>query len=133
MSILNKIKGLFDKPYKKDDAPASPADIAAYEASISAMKESNERTIASVNLDDYEIVKGVSLRAGDIIVHDYMLIRINSCGCGFGVGNEFGNYYWIKGHGCTEGPFCSNPYDFWTSQGCPVIRKKAAQIEEKTP
>tara|TARA_R110000772_G_scaffold249530_2_gene363837 strand:+ start:24589 stop:24969 length:381 start_codon:yes stop_codon:yes gene_type:complete len=45
----------------------------------------------------HTVIKAKELKPGDTIIHDYSVFKINECGCGIGAGNEFGEYFWMKG------------------------------------
>ena len=74
-------------------------------------------------LSGFEIVKAIDLKVQDIIIHDYSKFKISECGCGYGAGNEFGDYFWIKGYFVNGNPTGPKPFkDFWSFQRCPMIK-----------
>ncbi len=85
-------------------------------------KRITQKMVENVKLDNYKLVKAIDLKAGDKIIHNYSKFLIQECGCGFGAGNEFGNYFWIKGNFINGNPTDPSPLkDFWSFQGCPMI------------
>lgn len=69
----------------------------------------------------HEVINAIHLKAGDAIIHNYARFKIESCVCGFGAGNEFGNYLSIKGWH-TDSMFGKKIIEFCAFQECPVIR-----------
>jgi len=83
------------------------------------LQEENRRH----TLSGFEMVKGIDLQAGDIIIHEYGRFQIFECGCGYGAGNEFGDYFWIKGYFVDKNlTRYSSLKDFWAFQRAPIIK-----------
>ena len=95
------------------------------EAALSVYKDKIQQDNRDFVLSGFEIVKAIDLKAGDIIIHNYSKFVISACGCGFGAGNEFGDYFWIKGVFVGS----NQPKEFWSFHRCPVI--KFAENEKK--
>lgn len=92
---------------------------AGAEAYVAAAKE----RAARATLDGFVLVKAVDLKAGDTIIHNYGRFLISECGCGYFAGNEFGDYFWIKGYAVHGNPTDPKPLkDFWSFQCCPMIK-----------
>ena len=69
------------------------------------------------------IIKARELKAGDIIIHNYSRFKINNCGFGYVAGNEFGDYFWIKGYSVNGNKTDPNSIkDFLAFEECPVIK-----------
>jgi hypothetical protein len=89
------------------------SDINYSEAVAKALEEARKAPLPSC-----EIVKAIDLKVGDTIIHKYSKFKITECGCGYGAGNEFGHYFWIKGYSVSS----KIVDDFWSFQKCPVIK-----------
>jgi len=87
-------------------------------------RDKDQEENRKVSLDEFEMVKAIELQKADIIVHNCSKFQITACGCGYGAGNEFGDYFWIKGFYLNEFSFFNlrQKRDFWLFQRCPVVR-----------
>ena len=70
----------------------------------------------------HEVTNAIHLKPNDVIIHKYSKFKIIECGRGFGSGNEFGNYFWIKGYNLSPYSQKIEIEDFWSFQMCPMIR-----------
>ena len=69
-----------------------------------------------------EVVKYSDLKAGDTIIYDSRIFKIDDCQQGVGAGNEFGEYFSMTGrfpYGISDG---SRQVTNWGFRNCPVIR-----------
>ncbi len=114
-------KVLFSK--KKDLLPYSGEIIPNDSIDGNKIREGSEEKARNSTIPSYIVCKAIELKAGDVIIHDYSRFKISECGCGFGAGNEFGNYFWVKGCFVDGNPTDPKPLkDFWSFQECPVIK-----------
>lgn len=131
---MNLLKRLFAPRSQRNDPLSGRIKTevehnAKADAYIAAAKE----RAAKATLDEFSLVKAVDLKAGDVIIHDYRRLRITECGCGYFAGNEFGDYFWIKGRFVHGNPTDPQPLkDFWSSQCCPMIRCNAVNPSHDT-
>lgn len=114
---IMKFSNLFKKTKIK------PPDKTQIDSDIIKFRDDQQKRSRELVLTGLEIVKGIDLKPGDIIIHNYSRFKITECGLGFGAGNEFGDYVWVKGKLVTGNPTDPKPEkDFWTFQRCPIIR-----------
>lgn len=90
---------------------------------IIAYRDKSQEDNRNFVLSGFEIVKAIDLKPQDVIIHNYSKFKISECGCGFGAGNEFGDYFFIKGVFVNGNPTDPKPLkDFWSFQRCPMIK-----------
>jgi hypothetical protein len=102
--------------FKKKAAQPVEQDSPPYDDLI-AQRESDFEKARKCDMSNYKIVRGIDLKPGDVIVCDCEKVKIIECGCGWGAGNEFGNYFWCKGE------YISFPRNFnkWLFQEAPIV------------
>jgi len=118
---LEKILDNRNKP-QKPVKNAGSCNIPIYtDNEMEKMRDAQFKEAEEAPVIAHEVVNAIHLKPGDIIIHKYSKFKITECGRGFGSGNEFGNYFWIKGQNLS--PFAqTTKEDFWSFQKCPMIR-----------
>lgn len=108
---------------KKDLPPCSGEIISKDSIDWGKIREESEERARNSAIPNHIVCKAIELKAGDVIIHNYSRFKILECGCGFGAGNEFGNYFWIKGEFVNGNPTDPKPLkNFWSFQECPIIK-----------
>jgi hypothetical protein len=107
----------------KQNMDRLPEPELVYDSSLlESLRESQEKAARESAIPDHVVCRAIDLKPDDLIIHKYSKFLIEDCGCGFGAGNDFGNYFWIKGR--IQSSNLPNPplEDFWAFQMCPVIK-----------
>ncbi len=107
-----------------DEKPAPSATVIPSVEEITKMRDAQFKQAEEAPVINHEVVNANHLKSGDTIIHDGYRFKIAECGRGFGAGNDFGNYFWIKGHQLVSHEPLGTYKEFWSYQACPVIRLK---------
>lgn len=115
---FEKVWNDWNKPKKKEKDVAQFSEPIHTSDEIEKMRDAEFKAAGEAPVIAHEVVNAIHLKPGDIIIHKYSKFKITECGRGFGAGNEFGNYFWIKGEGVKQ----PSKDEFWSFQMCPMIR-----------
>lgn len=106
----------FFKKKESAEHPLTKEDILATENFI-LQRDADFEKARNCDMSNYKIVRAIDLKVGDVFVHSCNRIKITECGCGWGAGNEFGYYFWVKGRFICD----SSLFDKWLFQEAPIV------------
>lgn len=118
---LEKFLDGWGKPKNKVESEVFSDTHIHTDNDIEKMRDAQFKEAEEAPVIPHEVINAIHLKPGDTIIHKYSKFKIIECGRGFGAGNEFGNYFWIKGHSLS--PYAKKiKEEFRTFQKCPMIR-----------
>lgn len=120
----------------KPNANLSPSNLDAIPSDTDwdEVREKNQEEARKAALPSHVVCKAIDLKSGDTIIHNYSVFKITECGCGFGAGNEFGDYFYIEGRYVNGNPTDPEPLKkCWAFQKCPVIKLTSSIESTNSP